>query len=84
MDAEFARQGLENADCLDETVPGLQDVRASDLLINILSKTYRKTARRDLYLVARAMRPEEIHPEVIEKLDALASLLPPPPEGSED
>ena len=84
VDAEFARLGLENVDCLDDTVPGLQDMKASDLLITILSKTYRKTAKRDLYLLARAMRPDEIHPEVIEKLDALASLLPPQAEGGDD
>ena len=84
VDAEFTRQGLENVDCLDETVPGLQDLKASDLLIGVLNKTYRKTARRDLYLVARTMRPEEVHPEVIEKLDALARLLPPPADGGEE
>jgi hypothetical protein len=84
VDVEFARQGLEQVDCLDEAVPGLQDLKASELLISILSKTYRKTAKRDLYLLARAMRPEEVHPEVIEKLDALASLLPPAAEGGED
>jgi predicted ATPase len=84
VEAELARLGLENVDCRDETAPGLQDVRASDLLLSILSKSYRKTAKRDLYLVARAMRPEEVHPEVIEKLDVLASLLPPQAEGSED
>ncbi|MFZ1553778.1 MAG: AAA family ATPase, partial [Anaerolineae bacterium] len=30
------------------------------------------------YLIARAMRPDEVHPEIIEKLDEIAGMLPPP------
>lgn len=84
VDAEFARQGLGGLDYLGDDAQILRDLKASDLLIGLLSKTYRKTAKRDLYLVARVMRPEEVHPEVIEKLDALAGLLPALPEGAED
>ncbi|MFZ2521715.1 MAG: AAA family ATPase, partial [Anaerolineae bacterium] len=30
------------------------------------------------YLIARTMRPDEVHPEIIEKLDEIAGMLPPP------
>lgn len=36
------------------------------------------TPKRDLYLLAEKMAAEEIHPEVIEKLDRLAEVLLPP------
>jgi hypothetical protein len=84
VEAEFSRQGLGSLDYLGDDAQVLRDLKASDLLIGLLGKTYRKTAKRDLYLMARVMRPEEVHPEVTEKLEALAALLPALPEGAED
>ena len=31
--------------------------------------------KNDLYLIAEAMKPEEIHPEVVRKLDRMAEVL---------
>ena len=67
--------GLDN---LSDEIQILRDLKASELLVSILGKTFRRLAKRDLYLVARVMRPEEIHPEIIQKLDEIAQMLPVP------
>jgi hypothetical protein len=77
VDREFARQGLTGLDYLSDEIQILRDLKASELLVSILGKTWRRTAKRDLNLVARVMQPDEIHPEVVEKLDSIASMLPP-------
>ena len=77
VDREFARQGLAGLDYLSDEIQILRDLKASELLVSILGKTWRRTAKRDLNLVARVMQPDEIHPEVVEKLDSIASMLPP-------
>ncbi len=76
VDQEFARQGLAGLDYLSEDIQILRDLKASELLVAILGKTSRRLPKRDLYLVAQAMHPEEIHPEIIEKLDAIAEMFP--------
>lgn len=76
VDQAFARQGLANLDYLSDDVQILRDLKASELLVNILSGTHRKLAKRDLYLLARIMNPDEVHQNVINKLDAIASMLP--------
>lgn len=54
--------------------PSLSSFKASDrFLIPLLEQT-RPTSRADLHLLASCMTKEEIHPEVIEKLDAIAAL----------
>ena len=78
IDQEFARQGLAGLDNLSDEIQILRDLKASELLVSILGKTFRRLAKRDLYLVARVMRPEEIHPEIIQKLDEIAQMLPVP------
>jgi hypothetical protein len=77
IDREFARQGLAGLDYLSDDIQVLRDLKASDLLVNVLSKTWRPTPKRDLNLLARVMQPEEAHPEVAEKLDSIAAMLPP-------
>lgn len=76
VDQAFARQGLANLDYLSDDVQILRDLKASELLVNILSNTHRKLAKRDLYLLARIMNPDEVHQNVISKLDAISSMLP--------
>ena len=48
-------------------------------LVNVLEPLFEKlghpTPKRDLFMLAAQMRPEEIHPEVKEKLDRLAEHL---------
>ena len=51
-------------------------VKASDeFLVPLLEHAGRPTPKRDLHLLAALMKPEEIHPEVIEKLDRIAEVL---------
>lgn len=76
VDQEFTRQGLAQLDFLSDDIQILRDLKASELLVNILAKTHRKTDKSDLYLVARLMEPGEIHPDVIKKLDEIAAILP--------
>ena len=53
-------------------------VRAgTEFLIPLLRELGREVPERDLYLLAAAMIPEEIHPEVREKLDLIAERLVP-------
>ena len=40
----------------------------------LLETLDRPTPKRDLYLLAEGMTADEIHPEVVEKLDRLAGL----------
>ena len=50
-------------------------VKASDeFLVPLLAEIGRPTPKRDLYLLAAEMRPDEIHPEVVKKLDRVATL----------
>lgn len=77
IDREFARQGLAGLDYLSDDIQVLRDLKASDLLVNVLGKTWRPAPKRDLNLLARIMYPEEVHPEVAEKLDSIAAILPP-------
>ena len=64
-------------DYLSDDIQILRDLKASDLLVSILGKTYQRTAKRDLNLVARLMQRDEVHPEVVEKLDNIVAMLPP-------
>jgi hypothetical protein len=53
----------------------LRSAKASDdLLMPLLRDAGRPTPKRDLYLLARELTPAEIHPEIAEKLDAIAEL----------
>ena len=59
--------------------PALVRMKASDeFLVPLLERAARPTPKRDLYLLARVMKADQIHPEVSEKLDRLAELLLPP------
>jgi predicted ATPase len=78
VDQEFTRQGLAGLDYLSDDIQILRDLKASELLVFILGKTFRQLPKRDLFLIARVMHPEEIHPEIIEKLDEIAGILPVP------
>lgn len=75
---EFLRDQLPpavfNAPLADH--PALSALKASDdIVLPLLDHVHNLLAKTDLYLIARVMRPEEIHPEVSEKLDAIAEEL---------
>jgi hypothetical protein len=51
----------------------LTDLKASDeILLPFFQKIGKPTNKSELYLLTAEMKPEEIHPEVITKLDAIA------------
>jgi len=57
----------------------LRVLKASDtVLVPLLKQAGKQVSKQDLYLVAAAMDPSEVHPEVTEKLDAIADALIPP------
>ena len=63
--------------------PALSRVKASnEFLVPLFEEVWMPVPKRDLYLLAAVMTPEEIHPEVIEKLDLIAATLSPPEIGS--
>lgn len=55
----------------------LRDLKASDFIVGLLSQTSHPLPKRDLYMLAALSRPEEIHPDVVAMLDAVAEILPP-------
>ena len=56
----------------------LERVKASnEFLVPLLNEVGKGTPKRDLHLLASVMRKDEIHPEIREKLDAIAESLNP-------
>lgn len=75
VDQHFARQVPAETDFLAYHV-SLDRIKASEeFLAPLLDNVGHSTPKRDLYLLARTMKPEEIHSEVVEKLDHIANLL---------
>ena len=75
VDAAFWKQAPPGTDLFSDHV-SLTRIKASDeFLVPLLEEMKRPTPKRDLYLLAEKMTADEIHPEVIEKLDRLAEVL---------
>ena len=63
----------------------LVKVKASDdFLVPLFEDVGRPTPKNDLYLLAGMMRPDEIHSEVVQKLDKIAQVNGPPHTGDVD
>ena len=74
VEEAFWRQVPRGTDLFGDHV-SLVRVKASDeFLVPLLAGVGQPTPKRDLYLLAAEMRPDEIHPEVVEKLDRVAAL----------
>ena len=74
VEEAFWRQVPRGTDLFGDHV-SLVRVKASDeFLVPLLAEIGQPTPKRDLYLLAAEMRPDEIHPEVVEKLDRVAAL----------
>ena len=75
VEEAFRRQVPPGSDLFGDHV-SLVRVKASDeFLVPMLEKIGKDTSKKDRYLLAAAMKPEEIHPEVREKLDRVAASL---------
>ena len=72
IDAAFDKQVPSGTDIFGPHT-ALARIKASDeFLIPLLEKVAKPTVKREMYLLAAAMKPEEIHREVREKLDLIA------------
>jgi len=75
IEEAFWQQVPSGTDLFGDHV-SLVRVKASDeFLVPLLEDVGQATPKRDLYLLAAQMQPDEIHPEVTEKLDRLAEAL---------
>lgn len=79
IDAEFRRQLPTGTDLFGDHVVLVRAKASEDLLAPMLERAGRRTKKTDLYQLAAVMKPEEIHPEVVEKLDRIADELLPAP-----
>ena len=73
----FWRQVPRGTDLFGDHVSLLRVKASAEFLVPLLQDLERSTPKRDLYLLAAAMRPDEIHPEIREKLDRIAESLNP-------
>ena len=82
IDHAFWREVPPGTDLFGNHVT-LERIKASDeFLVPLLENLGINTPKRELYLLAAAMRKDEIHPEIDEKLDQIAeSLNPREPEA---
>ncbi|MFY9826039.1 MAG: AAA family ATPase [Thermoanaerobaculia bacterium] len=55
----------------------LRDLKASNFLVDTLSRTSRPLQKRDLYMLASLTAPGQVHRDVREMLDRIAGMLPP-------
>jgi hypothetical protein len=60
----------------DESQAAVEIPASKKLLPQMFDKAKRPMEKADFYLIAEAMKPEEIHPDVIAVLDKIANLVP--------
>lgn len=75
IDNEFRANFPANIDFLKD-IPALRDLKASDFLVDLLNRTTSPLPKRDLYMLASQMLPEEVHPDINAALDATARIIP--------
>jgi hypothetical protein len=75
VDRHFAKQLPPGFNPFDDGVIFLRDVKASEeFLLPLLGDCGLSTSKKDLFLIAAVMLPNEIHPEVTRALDVIATL----------
>ena len=72
---EFRGVVPPGADVFGDSVVFVRSKGSTELLMPLLEAVGYPTNKIDLYLIAEAMKPEEIHPEVVGKLDRMAEVL---------
>ena len=77
IDNAFWKQVPPGTDLFGDHVSLVRVKASEEFLVPLLEDLNKPTPKKDLYLLAAEMRPDEIHPEVIEKLDRLADVLCP-------
>jgi energy-coupling factor transporter ATP-binding protein EcfA2 len=76
IEEEFWKQIPKGTDLFGDHVSLVRIKASREFLVPLLESIGKPIPPRDLYLIAAKMKPEEIHPEVKEKLDTIAELLP--------
>ena len=71
IEEEFWKQVPHGTDLFGDHV-SLSRIKASHEFLVPLLERVRPTPKRDLYLLASHLQPDEIHPEVVTKLDRIA------------
>ena len=71
----FWKQVPHGTDLFGDHVSLVRVKASNEFLIPLLTDVDSRISKRDLYQLAAVMRPEEVHPEVREKLDRIAEHL---------
>lgn len=74
IDKEFAKQLPKGIDYFGDHAFLSRTKASEEIFPQLLANCGRPTSKNELFLIAAEMRPDEIHKEVIEKLDAIARL----------
>ena len=80
IDAAFWAQVPPGTDLFGDHVSLVRVKASTEFLVPLLEDLERGTPKKDLYLLAAEMMVEEIHPEILEKLDRIAVSLNPTEE----
>ncbi len=75
VEEEFGKQVPTGTDLFGDHVSLVRIKASEEFLLPLLASASEPTDKRSLHLIAAEMRADEIHPEVIEKLDAIAEVL---------
>lgn len=75
VESEFGKRMLPGTEVFGDSINLVRVKGSTEFLMPLLQAVGHPTNKNDLYLIAEAMRPEEIHPEVVRKLDRMAEVL---------
>ena len=71
----FQKMVPPETELFGDSVVFVRSKGSTELLMPLLKAVGHPTNKSDLYLIAEAMKREEIHPEVVQKLDRMAEVL---------
>ena len=72
---EFQNMVPPSADVFGDSVVFVRSKGSTELVIPLLKAVGHPINKADLHLIAEVMKPDEIHPEVVRKLDRMAEML---------
>lgn len=75
VEREFGKRVLPGTEVFGDSINLVRVKGSTEFLMPLLEAVGHPTNKGDLYLIAEAMKPEEIHPEVVRKLDRMAEVL---------
>ena len=75
VEKEFGRRVLPGAELFGDSVNLVRVKGSTEFLLPLLDAVGHPTRKADLHLIASVMKADEIHPEVVEKLDRMAEAL---------